>query len=363
MARTGSGGVEYHRQAFRGPREGTVAMKNLAVSEATLRMAFEAIQDGILAVDAGDLRLVAANAAMCRMLGYDREELLALSVREIHPPEDLPALTEHFGRMVRPGSGSSNIRRLVRKNGSLFEAEINGVTVELGGRTCLLGVFRDITDRKRAEEELRRQSDFAASLVETVQTVVLVLDPEGRIVQFNPYLERISGHRLADVRGRDWFATFLPAGRADASRELGDAIRPSVLDDFGLDAAIRAYGDRFTARTGLALRHRTGVVSGLRLAREAEIALFRIVQEALANAARHAKATEVVVSMDAIPGRFRLEVADNGAGFDPETPRDAGWNASFGIQIMARRAEAVGGSFRVESRPGQGTSVIVEVPR
>ncbi|MFH1419202.1 MAG: PAS domain S-box protein [Planctomycetota bacterium] len=84
----------------------------------------------------------------------------------------------------------------------------------------MLGVVQDITERKQTEEDLRRERDFAESLIETAQAIVLVLDPQGRIVRFNPYMERLSGYRLADVEGKDWFDTFLPERDRDRIRDL-----------------------------------------------------------------------------------------------------------------------------------------------
>jgi len=235
----------------------------------------------------------------------------------------------------------------------------------------------DVTERRRAEETIREQAgqllqlsarlaqiaeseraDFARMLHDTVGQNLT-----GLSFQLHALLNGLPPAADLKARERILDCISMVSDMADAARELGDIMRPSVLDDHGLEAAIREYGDSFAARTGLALRHRVAQPAGPRLPRGAEVAIFRIVQEALTNVARHAKATEVVISLDEIPGRFRLEVADNGAGFDPAAPPGGGERRPFGILLMQRRAEAVGGSCRVESRPGFGTRVIVEVPR
>jgi len=89
-----------------------------------------------------------------------------------------------------------------------------------GNPTGVIEVSRDITERKRAEEELRRQRDFAEGLIDTAQAIVLVLDTEARIVRFNRYLEELSGYRLDEVRGKDWFTTFLPQSDWDRIRAV-----------------------------------------------------------------------------------------------------------------------------------------------
>ena len=94
------------------------------------------------------------------------------------------------------------------------------VTVGCPGKGRFSAVINDITDHKRAEEALQHERDFAEALVETAQTIVLVLDPDGHIIRFNPYMEEISGYRLEEVRGKDWFSTFLPQHDAESVRAL-----------------------------------------------------------------------------------------------------------------------------------------------
>jgi PAS domain S-box-containing protein len=89
-----------------------------------------------------------------------------------------------------------------------------------GQAPLLGGIALDVTEQMRVENALRRERDFAESLVETAQAIVLVLDPEGRIVRFNPYMEEVSGYYLDEVQGQDWFATFLPPRDRAAAREL-----------------------------------------------------------------------------------------------------------------------------------------------
>lgn len=91
---------------------------------------------------------------------------------------------------------------------------------EEGNIIGVLGIFYDITERKKAEEVIRKDRDFAKSLVETAQAIILVLDARGRIVEFNPYMEEISGYKIEEVAGRDWFSTLLPKRDRKRIREL-----------------------------------------------------------------------------------------------------------------------------------------------
>lgn len=145
-------------------------------------------------------------------------------------------------------------------------------------------------------------------------------------------------------------------------RDIMAELRPAVLDDYGLLAALRWYGNQFAARTGISTTVHGDPLSA-RLSPEKESALFRIAQEALTNVARHAQADEVAVRLQSTAQEVRLTLADDGIGFDPENVVNAGALSGWGLRIMRERAATVGGTFQVESTPGAGTRVIVEVSR
>lgn len=131
------------------------AEEALERSEMTLRVLFDGARDGILVADAESKRFVVANDAMCRMLGYGHDELLALSVNDIHPVEELPGVVVQFERQMRGEVSLAPDLPVKRKDGTIFFADVNASAVELRDRPCMIGVFRDVTERKRAEEELR----------------------------------------------------------------------------------------------------------------------------------------------------------------------------------------------------------------
>lgn len=137
-------------------------------------------------------------------------------------------------------------------------------------------------------------------------------------------------------------------------------LRSPVLDDYGLVAALNWYSAQFATRTGMNIVVR-GEEDAPRLLTSEEGTLFRIAQEALTNVARHAQASQVTITVEQDSTRVRLTIADNGVGFEPAqltTPIEGrGW----GIISMTERAEAIGGYCKIQSNPGQGTLVIVEV--
>jgi signal transduction histidine kinase len=144
-------------------------------------------------------------------------------------------------------------------------------------------------------------------------------------------------------------------------RDVAGALRPLVLDDYGLAVTLRSYGEQFAARTGIGVT----VAAELpvpRLQQDAEMALFRIGQEALVNVLKHAKATTVRLTLAVDAESVSLTIADDGCGFDAQSAMDDR-TRGLGLLIMQERLRAVDGSLRIESRPGAGTSVMAKVRR
>lgn len=142
-------------------------------------------------------------------------------------------------------------------------------------------------------------------------------------------------------------------------RELSLGLRPTMLDDIGLLPALLWHFERYTAQTQVrAVFEQAGLAR--RFAPEIETAAYRIVQEALTNVARHAGVNEVTVSCWSDPGVLRVQIQDRGAGFDPEAALAV--NTTGGLAGMRERAELLGGHLALESAPGKGARVIVELP-
>jgi two-component system sensor histidine kinase UhpB len=158
-------------------------------------------------------------------------------------------------------------------------------------------------------------------------------------------------------------------GRIDDARNLLEAtiaqvrnvmaeLHPPALDEFGLFAALRAHAEAFSAQIGTPIAlHGEDLVP--RLSRAVEISLFRIAQEALSNAAKHAHATRIEVTLVNSPARATLTIADDGAGFDTGRSKTGSW----GLTIMRERAAAAGIVLHIESEAGRGTRVVGEAIR
>jgi signal transduction histidine kinase len=152
----------------------------------------------------------------------------------------------------------------------------------------------------------------------------------------------------------------LLVGAMDRMHSFARDLRPAALDDLGLLPALRSYLKDYAERTGLLVRFERAVRDA-QLSSEQKTALFRIAQESLTNVAKHAQATEVVVTLGPVKGGFQLRIKDNGRGFAAKR-RSATEKKGLGLLGMQERVRLVNGRCIVQSAPGRGTTVIAEIP-
>jgi signal transduction histidine kinase/ligand-binding sensor domain-containing protein len=141
-------------------------------------------------------------------------------------------------------------------------------------------------------------------------------------------------------------------------RQLSHGLHPPMLQEAGLPAAVRAYCEEFAAASGVQISCECDE-SARDLSRGAGLALFRVLQEALGNAAKHAQATRIIVRLSRANGMVSLVVSDDGRGFDPG---ELGASGGLGLVMMRERATQLNGTFTVDSAPGRGTRISVAVP-
>jgi PAS domain S-box-containing protein len=245
-----------------------------------------------------------------------------------------------------------------------------GVIVALGG------VATDITDHRRAEQDLKMYADQLQSLsrrlVETQENYRHELSRElhdrvgQNLTALNINLDIVLNSLPASLKPklgpRLMDSLALVISTADAIEDVMLELRPPMLDDYGLLTALRWLSKQFSQRTGIrAALKDSGQLE--RMDSAAEVALYRMVQEALTNVAKHADAKQVDITVTGSAGNISLTVIDNGIGFDSASMDRFSTRTGWGIISMRERAQAVGGTLTIESAPGKGTRVIVIVPR
>ena len=231
----------------------------------------------------------------------------------------------------------------------------------------LVGTLQDITARKRTEEKIYRYARRLIEMEEDLRKRIAMElhDDIGQVLTALGLNLALIGNHLKEEAG-DNLGSRLEDSRwlvkeiSRTVRNLMTELRPSQLDEYGVAAAIRSHAEQYAQRTGIVVRVR--VDPGLpRLAPKKETALFRIAQEALNNIAKHAGATEVSVCLNSDCGLVRLAIADDGAGFVPQAASPLPASSGWGLTIMRERAELAGGVFRLDSVPGAGTTICVEI--
>ena len=176
----------------------------LKESEVKFRSIFDKALDGILLADVETKMFLNGNERMCEMLGYTVDEIQHLNVSDIHPEADLPAIHAQFEKQARGELEGREAIPVKRKDGTVFYADLTTSPVVIGGRDCIVGLFRDITERRRAEEQIRESEARYRGIFETADDVIYLLRPDGTFGSINPAFERITGWPVDEWIGKSF---------------------------------------------------------------------------------------------------------------------------------------------------------------
>jgi PAS domain S-box-containing protein len=310
-----------------------------------------------------------ANPALARMHGFDSPGELIRSRRDISREIYVePARRDEFKRLLEQhGLVRDFEHEMFRKDGSTIWISVNARAVrdETGKILYYEGTAQDITKRKRAEEAARTYSRRLIEAQEAERRRISreLHDQVGQIltaVKMNLHVlqQKIAAAEIV-ASIEDNMKVIDEA--VDQVRDLSVDLRPHLLDDFGLVVALRWYLSRQTKRCGVVAEFTTESLSeDDRFHSELETACFRIVQEALTNVVRHAKASRVSVTIERAGPELIMRILDDGSGFDMNKLRNS--SPTLGLRGMEERAQALRGSIRIESAPQLGTEICVRFP-
>ena len=383
----------------------------LSVSEIRYRRLFETAKDGILILDADTGRITDANPFLQNLLGYSHGELLGKRLWEIGPFRDIAASQGAFRKLQkkryiryenlpletkeRGGGGGGGVSNVYRENGRrVIQCNIRDITARHQAEVALANFSKELEKRvdertaelltanrlmkkmldegKRAEEKLTKSRERLRNLSGSLQTMLEeertrisreIHDELGQALtalklDLSSMRRRFDSGALGEQSAKVHEIERTVTRIIRTVRKIATELRPGILDELGVAAAIDWMAKDFRKRTGIVC----GVtIKGVGKASGAvhATAIFRIVQEALTNVMRHAAASQVSLSLEKVDDALILEVRDNGIGIKEGRVFDA---KSLGLTGIRERVLLLGGKAEIGGKPGEGTLVRVVLP-
>jgi PAS domain S-box-containing protein len=323
---------------------------------------------------------VEVNDELCRILGYERRELLEKTWPEMTHPDDLAADVAQFNRVVAGEiDGYTLDKRWIRKDGRIVDTTMAAKCVRGadGAVDYFIGLVQDISDRKLAAQRLADSERQTHEARTQLQRRLMTAQEEERrrlsremhdhfgqqLTALSLKLAALRNDHCADPVLSDQIES-LEAIARQLDADVGSVVwslRPTALDDLGLAVTLANFVNDWSKRFGIhAELHHSGVDKD-RLPDDVETVLYRVLQEALTNVAKHGAAGNVAILLERRPDHVSLIVEDDGRGFDAEQAFGAA-GKGLGLVGMRERITLVGGTLGIESRPGGGATLVVRIP-
>lgn len=387
--------------------ERRLAEEALRKSEEWLRAIFDASRDGILVED--EELIIYVNKSYTHLFGYDYpQELIGKHVSAVISPEDSERMLK-FGRNRLRGEFPVSVYEFKgkRKDGTLIDVEASVSTSSVTGRTYITTMVRDIAERKRTEEELRRSHEelefrvcertgelekankklqveinerelAEKERVKILHQLVTVQENERRRLARDLHDQlgqqmtvlRLELERLKKMCAGDEELSKQVEKTQEITRQLDSDVdflawqmRPAVLDDLGIVAALDDYIRQWSVHFSIPAEFKANRFGKIILKPEAETHLYRIAQESLNNISKHAQASKVNVFLEPRDDKAILIIEDDGVGFEPDAQAPSGKvTKGNGLIGMRERAALIGGTLEIESAKGLGTTIFVKIP-
>lgn len=346
------------------------AKQALAISEERFRSIFESVTVGIKVLDL-EGRILQTNDAFQSMVGYTDDELVENYFHKFLHPDDVRSAIKLFQDVKAKGTSSFRFEhRTIHKDKSMVWVKTIFTVITRGNEdqrpAFIVGIVENITEQKRIEMEM---AELNSRLQNSMELERLRLAQE---LHDSPMQSLYSAiYRIEELRGaadpklkealgevKQHIQNVLQDLRATAKE-----LRPPTIFNFGLENAIRSHANDIVEKhpnlnIRLSLAHDRQI-----LPEKVRLALFRIFQQSLANVIRHAKATEVNVRFSFDAEEAHLEITDNGKGFEvPSNWIEFVRQGHYGLAGAAERANTLGGTFKVQSKPGNSSTIRVTIP-
>ena len=397
---------EAHDKLERRVEEETVELAtangNLRQSHEQLRTIYDGMVEGLLITDIETKRVRRVNPAFCRILGYGEEELLTKTIPDLHPPEEATNDLQRFQAAAEGRVSINEDRPVLRKDGSIFYADITGHRILYEGRPCLLALFRDVSERKRTQEALKRQQELEAAKAHARERAIELAEADRRKDEFVAMLAHELRNPLAPIRnGIDVLRLLPPNG--DQAKQILDMMEEQahnlvrLIDDL-LDVSRCGRGKLELKRTETTLTkiianaiqaahplvHANRHVLAVTEASESlhvhgdPTRLTQVVTNLLNNAARYTPpGGKILLTTERIGDEVAIRVKDNGIGiasdmlskvFEMFVQADSSLNRKhgglgIGLTLVKSLVEMHGGAVEATSDGlGMGSEFTVRLP-
>lgn len=338
-------------------------------SEHKYRLLFEENPMPMWMLSLPDKNFLAVNEAAVNFYGYSKEEFLSLNIEDIRPTKSRN--TSNFVSAFKSGIQNAEINEMVKKNGDKVRVQIIAHDIVYEGQIAELELANDMTEKIQAEEDLKKSHEelrMLASYLEKAreserthiareihdelgqQITGLKMDVSWlhrRLENADPIVK----NKLKEVMG-------LLDGTVKIVRNLATKLRPSLLDDLGLVAAMEWQSEEFQMRTGIKTDFSVSVTQ-THFPQDVSTNFFRIYQESLTNILRHARADKITVTLNQNDGIIELTIRDNGVGFEQKGNFK---KHTLGLLGMKERTLEMNGTFLMDSKINEGTTIYIAVP-
>ncbi len=388
-----------------------VAMEEaLKESEERFRNLLEKIPEAV-SVLSTQMKVVYFNKSYTELLGYSIEERAGKSSRDIWHPDDYPRACARVKEIMEGGTEYPSEYKVIRKDGKITPVEIFSRKIIYDGKPALLSVFRDLTERKKAESAIKQYQEHLEELVEErtarlqktnqqledeiterKSTEVKLKNSREELRHLSAYLETAReeerkwiAREIHDELGQalsvlkmdvNWLIEYFPKHKVELFektdnmsqvisetiqkvRQISQTLRPDILDNLGIVSAITWQAKDFQERSGIKCQLFIDDEDKIVLTEDLSNALFRVFQEALTNVFRHAQATEITVRLRKNENKLYLDIQDNGIGISPEQISSP---SSFGLIGIRERISFLNGTVKISGEANKGTSISVSVP-
>jgi PAS domain S-box-containing protein len=336
----------------------------LRESEERYRAVVENVQDGILIIN-DQYQVLFVNPMLCKISGYDEEDLLGKDFRQFIHQESMQPVLERYSRLV--GGDDIHVPRevkFIRKDGEVRDIDVStSILNPQEGQARILGRITDITERKQVEDQLRNLSAHLQSAREETQMTLSreihdELGQELTALQMDlSWIRKRLPEKKDDLHEKAESMSQLLHSTIQTVKRLSSKLRPPVLD-LGVTAALEWEAEEFQEHTGITCQLAI-TPENVKLEPDLSTVIYRIFQETLTNVTRHARADKVDAKLEVADGKIVLEIKDNGIGISDE---EISGSRSIGIIGTRERVSQFGGEIHFSGKPSEGTTVTVTIP-